>query len=164
MRDKFEYFTDLREILELNDEGKITEILQKIISNLISNFSNILKVQPEMKFDSIELDNIDDSIRVDFGTRLEGRTLYFGNWLYDYPERFRESMLLFLIVKTSFSQFLPSIERYYEATEFVNNIITILWLKDNLKIRSIDSRIIADIRSKIFPEEIAGRGNILWDN
>jgi len=127
----------------------------QLLEKLLKRKSKIL--QREVTFGSVKRD-----LGVDFGLSRTNERTTFADWILDLQPKTRNYILLFLNTKEILFHFFSM--EITEVDEVIMNIITILFIKELFKIKTLDNPVLSAIRSKIYSEDIAGQDHLFWDN
>jgi len=152
----------IEEILSKSNTKEIEELLDESLEEVIKQFSEIIKAKPLFEKRKISIGTAKKEYGVNFGIKKTLEKLTIADWLFDLQIKIKSYVLYFLIIKESILHFINI--KMDDVNQTIINIITFLWLKELMEIETIDNPIYAALSSRIYPEEIGGKGYSYWNN
>jgi hypothetical protein len=142
--------------LSKEEQEKRSSLLQQTMKSLIEILEDQLGKKPILPLKTISFIDLELKNKAAFGAKSTEKEVKISTRLFQLPKTEMEALVLFLLIKESFKHFQIIPKQFIDITEMMLNFVVILWLKDNLAIRSLDNRILTAIRSKIYAKDPDG--------
>ncbi|NHJ04408.1 MAG: hypothetical protein EAX90_06265 [Candidatus Heimdallarchaeota archaeon] len=148
--------------ITFENKEKIANILEILLEKAINFFSDKLNSPEIHQCRKIYFKNIKEIMGVSFGIERNETEINIANWIFNLQSTTQSYILYFFILKEGLLHFIES--NLSDVDESIINMITVLLFIEMRKIATLDNPALIAITSRMYPNEIGGKGLHFWDS